>query len=102
MQIIALSLSNANDLVRARACGCIHNFSVDTTTLSMLREINCIPSLISLLREFSLEVCQAAAGALQNISRETASRSCIMENEHAIPYLTDLLVSSDIKCQVCV
>jgi hypothetical protein len=69
MCLVATMLSSTDELVRARAVGCVHNISADTVALMVLREVGCIPALVSLLREHSPEVCQAAAGALQNMSR---------------------------------
>jgi len=54
---------------------------------------------VSLLTDSSVEVCQAAAGALQNMSREVSARELIMSGG-AIPPLCDLLFGNDILCQV--
>lgn len=90
---------SSDEVVRARAVGCIHNLSADSVSLSLLREVQCIPSLVNLLLDHSPEVCQAAAGTLQNLSREVASREMIL-NTNAISLLIDLLFSNDPKCQV--
>jgi vesicle coat complex subunit len=99
MYMIADFLASPDELVRARAAGCVHNISADPVSLAILRETGCIPHLLSLLRDHSPEVCQAAAGSLQNLSREAASREIIIEAD-ATPLLLDLLFSADVKCQV--
>jgi hypothetical protein len=99
MQIISNFLSSSDELVRARAVGCIHNMSADVVSISLLREIGSITPLLCLLRDHSPEVCQAAAGTLQNMSRETRSRTLILD-ANATPLLLDLLFSADITCQV--
>lgn len=92
-------LTITNELVRARAVGCIHNISADSSAIPILRVSGCIPYLCVLLREYSPEVCQAAAGAIQNISREAESRQ-IFQDICCVPMLIDLIFSNDVKCQV--
>lgn len=92
-------LSSHDELVRARAVGCVHNLSADSASLSILRDMGCVPPLLALLRDHSPEVCQAAAGSLQNMSRETASRLMIIDADATTPLL-DLLFSADVQCQV--
>lgn len=69
------------------------------TSIRPLREAECIPLLVLLLRDNSLETCQAAAGSLQNLSRESAAKNQIITSE-AIPHLTDLIFSGSVECQV--
>ena len=45
-------------------------------------------------------MCGSAAGALQNLSRESASRAEILQLG-AVPPLSDLLFGSDVQSQVC-
>ena len=59
-----------------------------------------MPLLIQLLRVPSAPVCGSAAGALQNLSRESASRAEILQLG-AVPPLSDLLFGSDVQSQVC-
>jgi hypothetical protein len=87
--------------IRARASGVIHNISIDIHSIHVIRELDGIPMLIELLKDFSVEVCQAVAGTIQNISRETFSRSLILEKQEVvIQNLFDLVVSNDVNCQV--
>lgn len=99
MERISELLNSTDEIIRARAVGCIHNISADSVSISMLREANSIPSLIQMLREHSPEICQAAAGTLQNLSREVTARNLILAG-NATPLLLDLLFSNDPKCQV--
>jgi len=55
-------LKSPIELVRARAVGTIHNISTETSALAILREVDCIPELIRMLSEHSVEICQASAG----------------------------------------
>ena len=59
-----------------------------------------MPLLIQLLRVPSAPVCGSAAGALQNLSRESNSRSEILSLGAVVP-LSDLLFGSDVQSQVC-
>ena len=86
-------------MVRTRAVGCLHNLSTDNVSLLIIREAGCLPALVSCLRDGSSDICHAAAGALQNMSRENASRELLAQSD-AVPLLTDLLLSSDVRCQV--
>jgi hypothetical protein len=97
---VATFLSHPDEIVRARAAGCVHNLSADPASIAILREVNCLPAMINLLKEHSPEVCQAAAGTIQNMSREAASREIIL-GINVTPLLVDLLFSDDPKCQVC-
>jgi hypothetical protein len=99
LQRAATLLTHPDEIVRARAAGCVHNLSADPASIAMLREVNCIPAMICLLKEHSPEVCQAAAGTIQNMSREAASREIILRT-NITPLLVDLLFSDDPKCQV--
>ena len=92
-------LNSDSVLVRARASGAIHNISADSSSIRPLREAGCIVSVIRLLRDCSIEICLAATGTLQNMSREARSREIILEEEGILP-LTDLLFGNDMQCQV--
>eukprot|EP01038_Epipyxis_sp_PR26KG_P004728 gene4728-6633_t len=92
-------LSSEDSTVRARAVGTVHNLSVDIVSLSMIRDTNCIPILVNLLRDDSVDICHEAAGTLQNLSREPESREFLLST-NAVSYLSDLLFSSDTNCQV--
>ena len=97
---IARFLLSDDDLVRARAVGVLHNLSAEVTSLRLLRECMCISPIISLLADASPEICQAAVGALQNISREEASRVFMLE-QGVVPRLVDILFSDNMQSQVC-
>lgn len=99
LQRIIQQLVSIDAKVRSRSTGIIHNLSVDMVSIVIIREMDCIPLLVNLLRDCILETCQAAAGTLQNMSREFSSKELIL-NSSAIQHLTDLLVSSDVQCQV--
>jgi hypothetical protein len=43
-------------------------------------------------------ICSSAAGAIQNLSREEASKQLIVEIG-GVPYLTDLLFGTDVQTQ---
>ena len=92
-------LSSEDQTVRARAVGVVHNLSVDIISINPIIETQCLPALICLLRDSSTEICRAAAGTIQNLSRDIAARSVIV-NSGALEYLSDLLFASDITCQV--
>ena len=97
-----VTLMRSDDhVVRARASGVIHNISIDTQSIHIIRDLNVIQVSIELLKDFSVEVCQAVAGTIQNMSRETFSRALILEQEQTvIQNLFDLVVSNDVNCQV--
>jgi hypothetical protein len=100
---IMMFMISDNMTVRARAVGTIHNLSADPVAISAIRELNNysgIPMLISLLHDPSPELCHAAAGALQNLSRDNTARKIIVSIPEALPRLIDLLFGSDVKCQV--
>ena len=59
-----------------------------------------MPLLIQLLRVPSAPVCGSAAGALQNLSRETSARKEIRQLGAVVP-LADLLFGDDVQSQVC-
>eukprot|EP00898_Chlorokybus_atmophyticus_P006496 jgi/Chlat1/6848/Chrsp51S06566 len=87
--------------VRTRAVGAIHNLSSDAGSIRVIRRAgeSGIPVLVSLLSDTAHPAVQAAAaGALQNVSREVASRMIIREL-YAVPPLAELLVGTDM--QVC-
>ena len=61
---------------------------------------NGIPKLVKLLRHEHQAVTASAAGALQNVAREVASRMIICDMDCIHP-LADLLSSPDMHAQVC-
>jgi hypothetical protein len=79
--------------------GVIHNLSVDAISIAPIVETHCVPMLINLMRDPSADVCRAAAGTIQNLSRDVEARKAIMD-AGALEYLSDLLFASDITCQV--
>lgn len=58
-----------------------------------------LQGIVLLLKDPSVEVCQAAALVLQNASRESESKLLMMNDLQALPFLTDLLFCDDITCQ---
>lgn len=79
--------------------GVIHNLSVDIVSIAPIVECQCISALVALLRDPSMEICRAAAGAIQNLSRDIAVRTTMVDSG-AVDYLSDLLFANDIDCQV--
>lgn len=96
---ICLFLNSDDDIVRARAVGTIHNISADSLSIYYIRETNCISSLIALLHDHSPDICHAAAGTIQNLSREVCSKDLILSSG-AVPYLSDLLCGDNVDCQI--
>ncbi len=101
--------------VRARAIGAIHNISADAISIGLLlsleievnnensmQNIRLIPILIELLRDPSVEICQASAGTLTNLSRDLIARNEILSKEEPFQYLSDLLCGGDLQCQVTI
>jgi hypothetical protein len=68
--------------------------------IKMIRRLDGIGPLIALLRAPSAAVCGSAAGALQNLSRESSARREIREMGAVVP-LADLLFGDDVQSQVC-
>lgn len=93
-------LLSDEELVRARSVGVLHNLSAEVTSLRLLRECMCISPVISLLADPAAEICQAAVGALQNISREEASRLFMLE-QGVVPKLVSILFGDNMQSQVC-
>ena len=61
---------------------------------------NGIPALVALLRSESLATAASAAGTLQNVAREVASRLLIC-GLNCTPQLATLLSCEDVTAQVC-
>jgi hypothetical protein len=99
LQQITTFLAHEDLAVRARAVGVIHNLSVDAVSIAPIADTHCVPTLINLMRDPSADVCRAAAGTIQNLSRDVEARKAIMD-AGALEYLSDLLFASDITCQV--
>lgn len=93
-------LRSENGQLRARAIGVLHNFSIDPLSISVIRDVDCISSIVLLIRDPSLEVCQAAVGTIQNISRESCTRQLLLESTDIISNLFDLVTSNSVDCQV--
>ena len=96
---IARFLLSEDDMVRARAVGVMHNISAEVSSLRMLRECMCISPVITLLTDFSPEVCQAAVGALQNMSREEESRVFMLDHG-VVGKLVSILFCDNMQSQV--
>lgn len=61
---------------------------------------NGIPQLVTLLRSDAIATAASAAGTLQNVAREVASRLLICDLQ-CTPQLATLLSSADVTAQVC-
>jgi hypothetical protein len=96
---ISRFLVSENDTVRARAIGVIHNVSAEVSAIPSLRESMCIAPIIALLGDSAAEVCQAAVGSLQNISREEESRQFMLDH-NVVPKLVSILLGCNIQSQV--
>jgi len=99
LRLLSSYLQSDDNLVRARCTGTVHNLSVDIGAIKFLREADCIKFLVGLLKDPSIEICQAAVSSLQNISRETPSRQLLIEY-NVVPILSELVCSNDVHCQV--
>lgn len=100
IMIIGRFLLADDEFVRTRAIGVIHNLSADISAIPIIRDSMCISPIISLLSDPLSEVVQAAAGALQNISREDSSR-IFMLDQGAVPKLLNILFGSNTQSQIC-
>ena len=72
-----LAECGGNVKVQTRAIGAIHNMSSDADSIRLIRAKEGIPLVVELLKSDQPTVCGSAAGALQNVSREVASRRLI-------------------------
>jgi len=99
LRLLSSYLQSDDDLVRARCTGTVHNLSVDIGAIKFLREADCLQFLVTLLKDPSIEICQAAVSSLQNISRETLSRQLLIDY-NVVPILSELVCSNDVHCQV--
>jgi hypothetical protein len=98
---ISTLLNHDDAAVRARAVGIVHNLSVDAVSIVPILETRCVPQLVELMRDSSTEICRAAAGTIQNLSRDPEARAVIV-GAGALEHLSDLLFASDVACQVIV
>jgi hypothetical protein len=96
---IATHLSSHIPTIRARACGILHNISVDSQFISILREGNIIALLSTLLQDNDMDTLRAVVGTLQNLSRELSSRNIIVNIPCIIEGLIDLVLGADVLCQ---
>ena len=85
--------------MRTRAVGAVHNISSEAEAIRIIRRLHAIGPLVELLRTPNATVCGSAAGALQNLSRESHARDEIHELG-AVVLLTDLLFGDDVQAQV--
>ena len=76
-----------------------NNPSRDHHWRGMMCSNNGIPKLVKLLSSPSTPVAASAAGALQNVAREVASRMVICDMA-CVPPLARLLASEDVTAQV--
>lgn len=68
--------------------------------MCMCSRCNGIPKLVKLLKDPSLVIAASAAGALQNVSREVASRMIIWDT-NCTPALANLISTGEAHAQVC-
>ena len=102
VQALVPLLTSTHSVVRDRAIGCVHNLSSDSTSIREIREMGAIPGLVSLLSSCSPTACTAAAGTIQNISREPLSREVLMKDHpNVVESLSDLLFGNDVQGQAC-
>lgn len=92
-------LKSEDPMVRARSVGIFHNLSVDIVSIIPITATGCLSVLASLLRDNSADICTAAVGTLQNLSRDSTTRDVLIQMG-AIDYVSDLLFASDVTCQV--
>ena len=93
-------LASENHKVRDRTIGCLHNLSSDSTSIREIRELGALPGLVSMLSTCTPSACTAAAGTIQNISREPLSRDLLLQNHpNVIEALSNLLFGSDVQGQ---
>jgi hypothetical protein len=92
-------LTHSSVKVRTRCVGVVHNMSSDIPSIAILRLGKAIEPLVQMLSAPQPTICSSAAGAIQNLSREAASKEEIVALQ-GIPPLTDLLFGSDVASQV--
>lgn len=101
-------LASRNALVKSRIVGTLHNLSSDFAVVANIRQCGAIPNLVTILsmentsndNDQQSEDVLAAAGCIQNISREDQSRQ-IIKDSGAIIALAQLLMSNDTQAQAC-
>ena len=101
IQSLVRLMSSDDPVLQARTVGAIHNISSDTFSIHMIREAGAIEPLISHLQSPYRGVCGSAAGAIQNLSREVASRNIIRKSAKAVESLSDLLFGNDMEAVSC-
>ena len=99
LPLIIPLLTHVSVKVRTRCVGVIHNMSSDIPSIAILRLGKAIGPLVQMLSAPQPTICSSAAGAIQNLSREAASKEEIVALQ-GIPPLTDLLFGSDVASQV--
>ena len=77
LNILTRARNQGTTRVMARATGLLHNVSSDVSSIPEIRKAGGIDVLTSLLRAPSASTCASAAGALQNLSREPLSKTCV-------------------------
>ncbi|MEW5317530.1 MAG: hypothetical protein WDW38_008818 [Sanguina aurantia] len=99
---LAPLLRSSSARVLLRAAGAVHNLSSETGAIVQLRRGCSGPARrAAVARGLGwVGVAGSAAGTLQNVSREVASR-LIIRSLDAVPPLARLLSSSDLQAQVC-
>ena len=88
-----------DDITAARASRSLHNLTL--IPFLCAHAAGCLPGVVKLLGSCSHMACAAAAGTIQNISREPASRELLLHKHAATEPLSDLLFGSDVQAQAC-
>ena len=117
-----LALLASDDMkVKSRSIGSLHNLSSDAEAIKIIRRKGGIDGIIALLqyakkiecvegsaaaedsteRAMRVAIVAAAAGTLQNLCREVASRDIVSSDKQAVSLLTEILFGEDVHAQVC-
>lgn len=91
----ANAAGDAQARLQQRLAGALHNLSSEAGGVAALRQQGGIPPVVGLLASPHPGVAAAAAGALQNMSREAQARADIRAHPDALPGLVMLLTGAD-------
>ena len=96
---VALLSSDVGKL-RAKGAGIVRNLSVDLRVTAMAREAGAIAPLVSLVSRLTTQGAANAAGAVQNLAREDASREALAKTPIVGYLVRMILVCPRVKGQV--
>eukprot|EP00696_Hemimastix_kukwesjijk_P007874 gnl/Hemi2/19978_TR6630_c0_g1_i1.p1 gnl/Hemi2/19978_TR6630_c0_g1~~gnl/Hemi2/19978_TR6630_c0_g1_i1.p1 ORF type:complete len:353 (+),score=71.23 gnl/Hemi2/19978_TR6630_c0_g1_i1:104-1162(+) len=92
--LVSLISSSCSIRLLEGVLGSLLNMTVDPKCLRVVRmQEGSINSLVLLLDSPHAAICTTAAGILQNLARETASRSQLLAHRHVVPGLLRLLAA---------